>query len=133
MSDKRELIVPTQIVANTGEDQSVFEAIDRFFLDVETYLDLDDFSKQIGVNRESRSIGLEIAMHQPSADALTTLVINDVLAASVILRRNSWNWVEASFASYLDDKVVQTIKRRGIDFVTARKNNDDDPNRSENG
>lgn len=111
MTDERFLPnTPERVVVNTGEEGEVQATIDSFFDNILAFLGYD----QKAAASFTRIEYLPLAHHGPFAyltdDYVVRLVVQDVLAAMVMSRRNVSNFVEFSFAHFLCQSTVDRTR-----------------------
>ncbi len=109
MGETRSLpLIPETMIVNTGDEAPIWEAQKKFFHEILGFLGYTQRAAQVFASIDVRVIGIDGAGFQPSNDFITTLVVRDCLVATVFRRRNDRNYVETSFAHYLNPT---TIKR----------------------
>lgn len=125
MCDKKIPEIPPQITVNTGDESVVFKETNDFFQRVLEFLDYSERGAQCFTRTEylaTVSHTDAISLFMPGSDnrdlrrsdtecALLIAGSGEIVVASVIFHRNLMNFVEASFAHYLNDpRVVERAR-----------------------
>ena len=103
---------PDRFIVNTGEGQVIEEEKIRFFEAVLDFVGYDLSAK------EAFAEILPMVLHRydsrgqvrPTDDSISLLIMKGRLAASLVERRNDFNYVEVSFACYLTPELVSQLR-----------------------
>lgn len=114
--------VPSPMRAITGDQGKIEEAGQRFFDGTLDYLGMTKRARQVFSQVSMRPLDKFDAntssFHMEEAriteDALIYLIVRDLPIASLFIRRDDNNWIQGSFASYLDENLEAHVRRRLI-------------------
>jgi len=103
--------VPQPFKVITGNLEVIWEKRKEFFDEVVSFLGIEDSLRPWLVEENSREIYSQFSKVKgiESNDIVTFLVTTDRLA-SVVERRTEFNYVEASFAHYLNPELIYRVK-----------------------
>lgn len=120
MNEQREFPTPPEFyTVSTGYDTEIFERRDEFFEKVLDYIGCTDRFRQVYVQIENRSLAIEYPVQNIfDGSYISNLVVYDIVAASVLVRRNDNNYCQVYSACYLDDK---TVERMRIPYQNAKE------------
>lgn len=99
----------------TGEEVMIQEKIDLFFRGILDFLGYDERARKAFVNIEIRNLAFNGPQVRASDDMIHWLIIGNYCVASVINRRDEFNYVEVLSACYLTPERVKRL-REGIDI-----------------
>lgn len=123
MTEKGQFYHPTEdelpkprkkFIVNTGDTETVENEINRFFDSVLDTLGFDDKARTAFVERDS------FVLHRtdkhgsmlPTDNRITLLIARGVVVASILERRNDFNFIEVAGASYLTPESVRGLGER---------------------
>lgn len=104
-------IIPPAVTVNTGDESGPRRIAEEFFDSILSFLEYDERAAACFTCREDRALTI-FGPDQPiqTDDMIRMLVVKDILAASVIFRRDELNYVRVAYAHYLDLDVIKRIK-----------------------
>lgn len=106
---------PARFTVITGEEERVEQTIESFFGGILDFLGYNHRARTAFVKIEAYTLGVEHPGHlQPTDDRITLLIARDITLASVLARRNEFNWIEVLSACYLTSNEMVDRLRDGL-------------------
>ena len=103
--------IPDPEIVITGGEECPNQIKDDFFASILSFLEYDENKAVHFTRREDRVLSVfDPVSPMQTNDWITMLIVQDVLVASVVYRRNDFNYVCVSYAHYLTERVIERTR-----------------------
>jgi hypothetical protein len=112
MHSELNIFIPESFIITTGEDEYINEKTNHFFESVLDVLSYNLAARKAFVEQRTQTLGIEEPNgFRPSDNKITLLIARDLTIASVLERRDDLNYIEVSFAHYLNKHRVERLQQ----------------------